>query len=163
MATATTIAMIGATSTLGAALCTDLSRGPVRLLLMDEDDAALRRLSGRLKKVPADAEIVRQTCAVEACWEADQIWLLTSCPAQLALAARIGPVTTRKLLVSVTAEPAATGLMAALQARLPYALLLHAQCSLAGDGQGLCLSLEDQDPVLSARLMPVLLRSMAGV
>jgi predicted dinucleotide-binding enzyme len=100
MATGKTIAIVGATEKMGAAVAKNLSSGNYRLLLMAEDIEELESLRAELEG--AKAEIIIHQCAKDACWEADIIVLATPYENFRKVAEKIRDVATGKIVVSIS-------------------------------------------------------------
>lgn len=100
MATVKTIAIVGATSKMGAAVAKNLSSGNYRLLLMAEHVDELESL--RLELAQAKAEVIAAQCAKDACWEADIIILATPYESFREVAEKIRDVATGKIVISIS-------------------------------------------------------------
>ena len=75
MKTKQTIAIIGATGSMGSAISKSLSKGNYRLLLKSGDTDKLKKLSSEIKATHPSADLELMTCPTEASWEADIIIL----------------------------------------------------------------------------------------
>lgn len=122
MATKQTIAIIGATETIGAAIANKLAAGPYRLLLMAENMTALRDLEVHILAEYTQAEIELFICPQEACWESDIIFLTVGKLAKTDFCSKISPYATGKTIIS-TADPGSDD-VAALQKLLPYSKVI---------------------------------------
>jgi 8-hydroxy-5-deazaflavin:NADPH oxidoreductase len=101
MATIKTIAIVGATTNLGAAIATNLSgKGNYRLLLMSEDLTKLIDLKARLAKSGTEAFAI--SCARDASWEADIIIVATPYNEEKNVAEKIREVAIGKIVISVS-------------------------------------------------------------
>jgi len=104
MAHKKTIAIIGATGSIGSAIAKRFSGTNNRLLLMSDDIDQLTLLEEELKQSSFKAEIATVTCAREASWEADIIIVATSTIEGIDVAEKIREVAIGKIVVSV-AQP----------------------------------------------------------
>lgn len=102
MALKQSIAIIGATESVGSSIAKALSRGNFRLILMGKDEEALQALQSNLVESGAKAEIESNSCAREACWEADVIIIATSNEFEQEVIDRIKEVAIGKVVVSIT-------------------------------------------------------------
>ena len=102
MALKQTIAIIGATESIGSTISKSLSKGNYRLLLMGEDEEALDALKTNLIASGANAEIESNSCAKEACWEADVIVIATTDELGEEVTDRIREVAIGKVVVSIS-------------------------------------------------------------
>lgn len=96
-----TIAIIGATGNMGAALTRSLSKGHLRLILCANDPQKLAALAQDILNDGATAEIETLGCAMNASWEADIIILAVPYAAEKAVAARIKLVANQKIVISM--------------------------------------------------------------
>ena len=99
-----TIAIIGATELMGAAIARNLSKGNYRLLLFGHDDKKLRSLVEEIKTINALAEIECLNCVVDAGWEADIIISAVPSVTEKEIAEKIRDVATQKIVV-IIADP----------------------------------------------------------
>ncbi|HEX5169602.1 MAG TPA: NAD(P)-binding domain-containing protein [Cyclobacteriaceae bacterium] len=103
MKTPTTVAIIGATGSMGAAIAKGLSKnGRYRLLLMSQEQDELVDLKVELEKSNSDAEVDALSCAKEASWEADIIIMATPYEAEKIVADKIREVATGKIVISIS-------------------------------------------------------------
>jgi predicted dinucleotide-binding enzyme len=101
MATPITIAIIGATGTMGSAITRSLNRSPYRLLLIAGNKEKLQRLLEEAgKDSKADIEAIH--CTVDACWEADMIIAAVPYLAEKKVAEKIRQVATGKIVISIS-------------------------------------------------------------
>lgn len=99
-----TIAIIGATGSIGVAVATGLAKENYRLLLFAHEPKTLTTVARAIKdKVPA-ADIETMGCAVNASWEADIIVFTVPLDEQKQFASEIEPFTNRKILISISYE-----------------------------------------------------------
>ncbi|HEV8511864.1 MAG TPA: NAD(P)-binding domain-containing protein [Cyclobacteriaceae bacterium] len=108
MALKQTIAIIGATESAGSSIAKTLSRINDRLLLMGKDEEALEALRSNLIGSGATAEIEVNSCAKEACWEADVIIIATSNELDREVIDRIKEVAVGKVVVSISSPATRT-------------------------------------------------------
>lgn len=103
MKTPTTVAIIGATGRMGAAIAKGLSKnGRYRLLLMSQEQDELIDLKVQLEKTNSDAEVYALSCAKEASWEADIIIVATPSEEDMIVADKIREVATGKIVISIS-------------------------------------------------------------
>lgn len=136
MAVKQTVAIIGATGNMGSALARSLARGPYRVLLFARDAARLNTLAGEITSSHPEAEVEAIGCPADASWEADIIIPAVPFGAQKAIADKIRPFATGKVVVSIAnplnesydALVTAPGSSAAeeLQQLLPHAKVVKA-------------------------------------
>jgi 8-hydroxy-5-deazaflavin:NADPH oxidoreductase len=100
MKTKQTIAVIGATGSMGSAISKNLSKGDYRLLLCGNDGEKLQNLATDLKK-NAVAEVDTLDCSVNASWEADIIIVAVPYEADKEVAEKIRQVANQKIVVSI--------------------------------------------------------------
>lgn len=101
MATKKSIAIIGATGSMGSALAKSLAKEPYRLLLFGHDNEKLSQLANWIKENNPAADIDCMHCAMEACWEADIIIPAVPYAAEKEVAAKIKHVATQKIVISI--------------------------------------------------------------
>jgi len=101
MKTKQTIAIIGATGSMGSAISKSLSKGNYRLLLKSGDTDKLKKLSSEIKATHPSADLELMTCPTEASWEADIIILAVPFEAEKEITERIRDVANQKIVVSI--------------------------------------------------------------
>lgn len=101
MKTKQTIAVIGATGSMGAAISKSLSKGNYRLLLCANDQHKIQALAGQIKAAYASADIEEMDCQVQATWEADIIILAVPFEAEKAVAEKIKEMANQKVVISI--------------------------------------------------------------
>lgn len=101
MKTKQTIAVIGATGNMGAAISKSLSKGNNRLLLFANNKEKVETLVNEIRSANNDAEVEAQDCPTNASWEADIIILALPYPAQQEVAAKIKEVANQKIVISI--------------------------------------------------------------
>lgn len=136
MAVKQTVAIIGATGNMGSALARSLARGPYRVLLFARDVENLNALAGEITNTLPGAEVEAIGCPADASWEADIIIPAVPFGAERAIADKIRPFATGKVVVSIAnplnesydALVTVPGSSAAeeLQQWLPYAKVVKA-------------------------------------
>jgi predicted dinucleotide-binding enzyme len=104
MATKKTIAIIGATGNMGAAIAKKLANCHYRLLLFAEDKKGLGSLARQIKIADPSADIDCMGCAADASWEADIIISTVSLNEEKETARKIEPFANRKILVSISSN-----------------------------------------------------------
>lgn len=136
MQTKQTIAIIGATGSMGSALAKSLAKGNYRLLLKSNKAEALKDLVAEIKKETPAADIEGMACPREAGWEADVIIPAVPFEAQAEVAERIREVANQKIVVSLAnplnetytgmVTPGDTSAAEELQKLLPHAKVIKA-------------------------------------
>ena len=101
MKTKQTIAVIGATGSMGSAISKSLSKGNYRLLLKANKQEELDVLVKEIESASGTADIEAAVCPIEAGWEADIIILAVPFGAEKEVAARIREVANQKIVVSI--------------------------------------------------------------
>lgn len=101
MNTKQTIAIIGATGSMGTGISTKLSNGNYRLLLLDKHSNRLEVLFEQIRNVNPSADIEVSQYTTDACWEADIIILALPYAAQPAIAEQIREVANQKIVISI--------------------------------------------------------------
>lgn len=97
-----TIAIIGATGTVGAAIAGRLSQANYSLILMSKDTEKLEALVESLQVTDANAFIDSGNCPKEVSWQADIIIVAAPDEASNAVAEKIRDVATGKVVISVS-------------------------------------------------------------
>jgi predicted dinucleotide-binding enzyme len=124
-----TIAIIGATEMMGAAIAKNLSKGNYRLLLFGLEGEKMESLVEEIKYLEPAADIESLHCLVDASWEADIIISALPCGSEREIAERIREVATQKIVIICSTKmgdglnEAVTSHMSAaeeLQNLLPY-------------------------------------------
>jgi len=139
-----TIAIIGATGSMGSAIAKSLSKGNNRLLLCANDAAKVQALLQEIKKTNPSVDIEGVDCTRNASWEADIIILAVPYDAEKELAEKIKEVATQKIVISIANPLNETynGLVTApdtsaaeeLQKLLPHSKVIKAfNTTFAGD------------------------------
>lgn len=101
MQTKQTIAIIGATGSMGSAIAKSLAKGNFRLLLKGSRIEALEALVTELRAANADVDAEAMVCPKEAGWEADIIIMAVPFAAEKEVAASIKEVASQKIVVSI--------------------------------------------------------------
>ncbi len=102
MKTKQSIAIVGATGTMGSALARSLVNAPYRLLLMGSDETKLTILKNELRSINQEVDADYLLCPIEASWEADIIILTVPYSAEKELASVISKVATGKVVISLS-------------------------------------------------------------
>lgn len=136
MNTKQTIAIVGATGKMGSALAKSLAKSSYRLLLMGTNETKLQNLHHQLKTLNKEVDSDWILCPIDASWEADIIVLAVPYTAEKDLAAKISPVSTGKIVISISNPvtpdfqgsllPEHTSAAEELQALLPYSKVIKA-------------------------------------
>jgi NADPH-dependent F420 reductase len=101
MQTRQTIAIIGATGSMGSAISRNLSKGNYRLLLKANDQAKVQKLVKEIRSSNAGAEVEAMECPRDASWEADIIISAIPYAAEKEIAEKIREVANQKIVVSI--------------------------------------------------------------
>lgn len=101
MRTKQTIAIIGATGSMGSAIAKSLSRGNYRILLFAERKHKLIEVEKEIINENPKADVESITCSYTASWEADIIILAIPYEAQPEVAEKIRTVANQKVVVSI--------------------------------------------------------------
>lgn len=101
MKTKQTIAVIGATGNMGAAISTSLAKGNYKLLLCTNELAKGQDLAAKIQATQTYADIVAMDCSVQAAWEADIIILAVPFEAEQAVAEKIREKANQKIVISI--------------------------------------------------------------
>ena len=126
MAQKNTVAIIGASGSLGAYIAKGLCSGPYRLLLMDAHLQSLDDLKTEINLLCKYAEVDVLQCCRDASWEADIILLAVGKPMDIAL--EIEEVATRKIVINIIS---AGGAGEDLQQMLPFSKVVNVVLSSA--------------------------------
>jgi NADPH-dependent F420 reductase len=101
MQTKQTIAIIGATGSMGSAISKSLAKGNYRLLLKAGHQDEIDQLIDEIVKTTPQAEVEGIACSKEACWEADIIIAAVPYSAEAEVAERIREVANQKIVISI--------------------------------------------------------------
>ncbi|HRQ51354.1 MAG TPA: NAD(P)-binding domain-containing protein [Agriterribacter sp.] len=101
MRTKQTIAIIGATGSMGSALAKSLSKGNYRLLLFTDDKGKLKDVEKGIRNEYPGADVESVNCSYTASWEADVIIVAVPFAAEKAIAERIWEVANQKIVISI--------------------------------------------------------------
>lgn len=102
MRTKQTIAVIGATGSMGADISKSLSRGNYKLLLFANEPEQLHSLVQEVIAANPAADVEAIHCTVNASWEADIIILDIPLLSEQEVAAKIKEVANQKIVISLT-------------------------------------------------------------
>lgn len=102
METKQTVAVFGASGSMGSAITKSIAKGPYRLLLMSNDAGKLQKLqSDMLKEFPdAEAEVIQTL--IDARWKADIFILAVPYAAEAAIVPDIKDLAEGKIVISIT-------------------------------------------------------------
>jgi hypothetical protein len=136
MRTKQTIAIIGASGTMGSAIAKSLCKGNYKLLLCSNEPGKIETLIHDIKSTNSLADVEISDCFKEACWEADIIIAAVPYASEQEVAERIKEVANQKIVISI-ANPlneTYTGLITAadtsaaeeLQKLLPHSKVIKA-------------------------------------
>lgn len=101
MRTKQTIAIIGASGSMGTAISKSLSKGNYRLLLFTDDRAKLKNLEKEIIHAHPGADVESINCSYTASWEADVIIVAAPFAAEKEIADKIREVANQKIVVSI--------------------------------------------------------------
>lgn len=101
MQTKQTIAIIGATGSMGSAISKSLSRGNYRLLLKGNKQDELDGLVDEIRTSNSSAEVEAMACPKDASWEADIIIAAIPYAAEKEVADKIREVANQKIVISI--------------------------------------------------------------
>lgn len=101
MQTKQTIAIIGATGSMGTAISKSIAKGNYRLLLSARDFHKVQVLVNEIKTNIPSADVEAIDCSVNASWEADIIIAAVPFQAEKELAERIKEVANQKIVISI--------------------------------------------------------------
>ena len=101
MQTKRTIAIIGASGNMGAAIAKALAKGNDRLLLISKEEEKLEVLKAAITNEHPLADVEGMSCAMHGSWEADIIILATPYEAQTDIAEKIREVASQKIVISI--------------------------------------------------------------
>ncbi|HEX6849224.1 MAG TPA: NAD(P)-binding domain-containing protein [Chitinophagaceae bacterium] len=101
MNTKQTIAVIGATGNMGAAISRSLAKGNYRLLLKTNSEEELNKLVKEIQGKNSTADVEAMPCPAEASWEAEIIILAVPFEAEKEIAEKIREVANQKIVISI--------------------------------------------------------------
>ena len=101
MRTKQTIAVIGATGSMGSAIAKSLSKGNYRLLLFTKDKNKLKKLEKEIAAAYPAADVEPVNCSYTASWEADVIIVAVPYAAEKEVADKIRKVANQKIVISI--------------------------------------------------------------
>jgi len=102
MATKKTIAIIGASGTMGSAIAKSLAKGNYRLLLFAHNQEKVQLIINEIKSSDPLADVDSMGCLYNASWEADIIIPAVKYKVEKEVAERIKDVATQKIVVSIS-------------------------------------------------------------
>lgn len=101
MRTKQTIAVIGATGKMGAAIVKSLAGGNYRLLLFSHNKSELKDLQKAINTATPGADVEPINCSYAASWEADVIIVAVPFKAEKEVADKIRDVANQKIVISI--------------------------------------------------------------
>ncbi|HRO48172.1 NAD(P)-binding domain-containing protein [Agriterribacter sp.] len=101
MRTKQTIAVIGATGSMGSAIAKSLAKGNYRLLLFTNDKSKLKKLEKEITSAYPGADVESVNCSYMASWEADVIIAAVPFAAEKEVADKIREVANQKIVISI--------------------------------------------------------------
>lgn len=101
MKTIQTIAIIGASGSMGAAISKSLAKGNYRLLLCANDLGKVQTVAKDIKSSQPAASVEAVDCSVDASWEADIIIVAVPYAAEKEVAEKIKEVANQKIVISI--------------------------------------------------------------
>ena len=101
MKTKQTIAVIGASGNMGAAIAGSLSKGNYRLLLCANNMDKVQAVAASIQSSQPSADVEAISCSLEASWEADIIIAAVPYAAEREVADKIREVANQKIVISI--------------------------------------------------------------
>lgn len=136
MQTKQTIAIIGATGQMGAAIAKSLAKGSYRLLLKANKQEDLEALVKHIQHATPGADVEAARCPKDASWEADIILLAVPYSVEKEVAEKIKAFANQKIVISISnplndtydglVTPPDTSAAEELQQLLPHAKVVKA-------------------------------------
>lgn len=102
MSTKQTIAIIGASGSMGSAIAKGIAKGNNRLLLFANHKEKVDALAKEINNENKNAELAILECPTDASWEADVIILAVPYGAEKEIAAKIKEVANQKIVISIS-------------------------------------------------------------
>jgi NADPH-dependent F420 reductase len=102
MATKKTIAIIGASGSMGSAIARNLAKENYRLLLFANHQEKIQQLINEIKSTNPFADVDSIGCPFDASWEADIIIPAVNYQVEKEVAERIKDVATQKIVISIS-------------------------------------------------------------
>ncbi len=102
MRTKQTIAVIGASGSMGSAIAKGLSKGNYRLLLCSDNKGKIQEVHNNITSSNPSADVEIVDCSTQASWEADIIIAAVPYQAEKEVADRIREVANQKIVVSIS-------------------------------------------------------------
>jgi 8-hydroxy-5-deazaflavin:NADPH oxidoreductase len=102
MATKKTIAIIGASGSMGSAIAKSLAKGNYRLLLITHHHDKGEQIINEIKSINPSADVHSMACPFDASWEADIIIPAVAYKVEKEVAEKIREVATQKIVVSIS-------------------------------------------------------------
>ncbi len=101
MKTKQTIAVIGATGSMGSAISKSLAKGNYRLLLCANEQDKVQALAQQIKTENASADVEKMDCKILATWEADIIIAAVPFEAEKEVVEKIKEMANQKIVISI--------------------------------------------------------------
>jgi NADPH-dependent F420 reductase len=101
MKTKQTIAVIGATGNMGAAISKSLAKGNYRLLLCSDDKGKVQTIMNDIRNSHPAADVEAVGCSEQASWEADIVIAAVPYQAEKEVAEKIKEVANQKIVISI--------------------------------------------------------------
>jgi len=101
MRTIQTIAIVGASGNMGAAISKSLAKGNYRLLLCANDLGKVQAVADEIKRNQPNTSVEAVDCSVDASWEADIIIAAVPFDAEKEVAEKIKEVANQKIVISI--------------------------------------------------------------
>jgi len=101
MKTKQTIAVIGATGNMGAAISKSLAKGNYRLLLCSDDKGKVQTIMNDIRNSHPAADVEAVDCSEQASWEADIVIAAVPYQAEKEVAEKIKEVANQKIVISI--------------------------------------------------------------
>lgn len=102
MATKKTIAIIGASGSMGSAIAKSLAKENYRLLLFANQQEKVEQLINEIKSINTSADVDSMVCPFDASWEADIIIPAVNYKVEKEVAEKIKAVATQKIVISIS-------------------------------------------------------------
>ncbi|HXS57688.1 MAG TPA: NAD(P)-binding domain-containing protein, partial [Hanamia sp.] len=97
-----TVAVFGASGSMGSAITKSIAKGPYRLLLMSNDADKLQNLQSDISKEFPDAEAEAIQTLIDARWKADIFILAVPYSSEEDIVAQIKDLAEGKIVISIT-------------------------------------------------------------
>jgi NADPH-dependent F420 reductase len=101
MKTKQTIAVIGATGSMGSVISKSLAKGNYRLLLCSDDNGKVQTIMNDIRNSHPAADVEAVDCSEQASWEADIVIAAVPYQAEKEVAEKIKEVANQKIVISI--------------------------------------------------------------